>query len=391
MTTPDTTVRPAGTDLGNWRTTPYSQWAFQNVRELVPSAGIPCSRNAAPLQQSLLPLPPSLALSDGSTCDLQEFLANSETDSLLVSRSGKVVGQWVAPYCDLNRPHIVFSISKSITAMLAGILSDQGIIGVDQVVSHYLPGCKGSAYEDATLRHLLDMNVALDFAEDYLNPDGDYFRYRNATCWNPVDQTGDVETLESFLYSLQKADFQHGEVFNYKSPNTDLLGLVLERSAGIRYADLLSECLWQPMAAAFDAYVTVDRGLLARGAGGICTVAEDLLRFGQLVMTGGAIDSRQVIPESWIMDTRISGNQQAWLRGNFVDLLPTGCYRNQWYQVRDDDGCFFGLGIHGQWLFINPETEVVITRLASQTLPLDDATDKTMLEMLRSLSRSYPG
>ena len=108
-------------------------------------------------------------------------------------------------------------------------------------------------------------------------------------------------------------------------------------------------------------------------------------------MTGGAIDSRQVIPESWIMDTRISGNQQAWLRGNFVDLLPTGCYRNQWYQVRDDDGCFFGRGIHGQWLFINPETEVVITRLASQTLPMDDATDKTMLEMLRSLSRSYPG
>ncbi len=384
----DTYIRPEGTDLSNWRTTPFSRWAFQNVRALIPSDNI-ATKKSRPLAEDIQSLPQSLSLENGASVDLQKLLVTSETDSLLILHQGKVVSRWQAPHTDVSRPHIVFSISKSITAMLAGILVEQNIINVDKPVLHYLPGTRGSAYADAALRNLLDMNVALGFTEEYLNPDGDYFRYRNATCWNPVDQTASPETLELFLYSLGKADYEHGQVFNYKSPNTDLLGLVLERAAGISYADLLSTLIWQPMGATGEAYVTVDRGLLARGAGGICVTLEDLARFGELLLNHGAVGDVQIIPEFWIADTRMAGNESAWQRGDFTTLLPTGCYRNLCYQLRDKDNCFMGLGIHGQWLFINPTTNVVIAKLSSQTLPVDESLDLRVLQTLQALTRAW--
>lgn len=381
-------MRPLGTDLSNWRSSPYNRWAFQNVRELVPSANI-AAGDARALTAHERSLPRNLTLADGSDLDLDALLTESETDSLLVLHQGKVAARWQAAHADTTRPHIVFSISKSITALMTGILADQGVVDLARPLEHYLPGCRDSAYADATLRNLLDMNVALGFTEEYLNPDGDYFRYRNATCWNPVDQTADPETLEAFLYSLPRADFDHGEIFNYKSPNTDLLGLVLERASGVFYADLLSTLIWQPMGAASDAYVTVDRGLLARGAGGICTTPDDLARLGQLVLDDGAIGGHQVIPASWIADTRTEGNEAAWQRGDFTTLLPRGCYRNLWYQLRDDDGCFLAIGIHGQWMFINPVTRTVIVKLSSQGLPVDEPLDLRILPALQSLSRAW--
>ncbi len=381
--------RPPGTDLGNWRTTPYSRWAFQNTRELVPSALIAAARGAPEMPRSTSTLPVELSLADGLRIELADWLATSETDSLLVARDGRVLGEWHAPHADPARPHILFSVSKSLTAILAGILEGEGLIDSNRVVAHYLPGTRDSAYGDATLRNLLDMNVALGFEEDYLNPSGDYFRYRNATCWNPVDQTGDFETLEAFLYTLPKAGFAHGERFNYKSPNTDLLGLIVERVAGIPYADLMSECLWQPMGAADDAYVTVDRGLLARGAGGVCAVIDDLARVGQLMLDCGSSSGRQVVPEAWVMDTRTTCDRAPWLQGDFTSLLPNGGYRSQWYQFGDPDGCFCAIGIHGQWMFSNPATRVVVAKLSSQSLPVDEPLDHRILAVLHALSRVY--
>ncbi len=377
-----TTQRPAGTDLGNWRIRPYNTWSFQNVRELVPSANISAGQPGVISAQSEAFANPKI-----EGINLVAELESLESDSLTILRGGEKIWQWNTPHCDLQKPHIVFSISKSITAMMAGCLWGQGLIDLEKPVSFYLEGTKGSGYESCTVQQLLDMTVALQFEEDYLNPGGDYFRYRNATCWNPVDQTADAPSLEMFLYSLGKADHEHGEVFSYKSPNSDLLGLLIERTAGVPYAALLSELIWRPMGAERDGYVTVDRNFLARGAGGICVTADDLARFGQLVLDRGARGTQSVIPEAWIADTISNGNRDAWLKGDFSALLPQGQYRNKWYQIGDADGCFMGLGIHGQWLFVNPTTETVIVKLSWQSAPVDDVLDARTLQLLMMLGR----
>jgi len=375
---------PQGTGLGNWRLRPYNTWSFQNVRQLIASANIKASIDPVPLSTDD---PPKAPVVEG--VDIEAQLTHTETDSLVVLKDGKKVWQWAAPYCDPSRPHIVFSISKSITAMMTGCLWGQGMIDLDKPVCFYLEGTRGSGYEDCTVQQLLDMTVALGFEEDYLNPDGDYFRYRNATCWNPVDQTADAPSMEQFLYSIGKADYPHGEKFAYKSPNSDLLGLLIERVAGLPYADLLSQLIWQPMGAETDGYVTVDRAMLARGAGGVCVTIDDLARFGQLVLNHGALGTRSIIPERWIVDTISAGDRHAWLKGDFTGLLPDGRYRNKWYQSGDPSQSYLALGIHGQWLLINPSTSVVIAKLSSQAEPLNDDVDAETLKLLLNISKSY--
>lgn len=378
--------RPQGTDLSNWRESPYNQWAFHHVQEVVPCATIDGSAIARSFGVGVDANLNEYQLDSGES--LNALLLRASTDSMVVLHRGQKVWQWQAQHCDISRPHIVFSVSKSITAMLAGIVADMGLLDFSKVVSHYLPAAKDSGYGDCTVQQVLDMTVALAFREDYLNPDGDYNRYRDATGWNPVDQTGNQETLEPLLYSLGKADYEHGEMFNYKSPNSDLIGLLLERVTGVCYADLLSQLLWQPMGAEHDGCVTVDRAFLARGAGGICIHIDDLARVGQLMLDRGAVNGQQVISESWISDTLTAGNPEAWARGDFIELLPNGAYRNKWYQVGDADRCFIALGIHGQWLYVNPTTEVVIVKLSSQPLPVDDTLDMTLLGAFGKLTRA---
>ena len=388
ITTRSALQYPKHARLENWRLAPYSSWAFHNVRELLPTAAIPTGKTPDPLPKDYSDIPNGFKLPGTPGGTLQDLLTQSHTDCMVILHKSSKIWQWRAPHCDTTKPHIVFSISKSITGMLAGILADQAIIDVDRLVIHYLPGVNGGAYEDSTVQHVLDMTVALAFEESYLNTSGDYKRYRDATCWNPVDQTRPGPDLETFLYTLGKTGHAHGETFNYKSPNSDLLGLLLERAAGAPYADLLSSLIWQPMHAETDGYVTVDRAMLARSAGGICVTVDDLAKFGQLVLNGGAIDSRSIIPANWIHDTLTHGSRDAWRKGDFNAMLPNGRYRNQWYQIGNQDQCYMAIGIHGQWLYINPTSSVVIAKLSSQPEPVDDELDSRMLVAFAELSKA---
>lgn len=379
-------LRPENTDLSNWRLSPYSNWAFQNVRELIPTANIPAGIDSVPIPGEAAEIGSEFDHLNAGAGGFSEYLTKTHTDCLLVLKAGRKIRLWQAPHCDVTKPHIVFSISKSITAMLVGILVDQNLIDVSKPVSFYLPGTRGSAYEDATVQHLLDMTVALDFEESYLDTTGGFQRYRNATCWNPVDQNDPGPSLEAFLYGLGRLDEDHGRLFRYRSPNTDLLGVLIERVSGLSYARLLSELIWQPMGARTDGYVTVDRNGLARAAGGVCITVEDLARFGNLILNHGTIVGRSVIPERWIEQTLNGGDRLAWQAGDMSYILPDGRYHNKWYQVGNSDRCFMGLGIHGQWLFINPATDVVIVKFSSQPLPLDDPLDIEWAKLLSRLS-----
>jgi len=168
-------------------------------------------------------------------------------------------------------------------------------------------------------------------------------------------------------------DGPHGGRFCYVSPNTDLLGWVLERSSGKRYADLVSEHLWQPMGAAASAYITVDRLGAPRAAGGMCATTRDLARVGQMLIEGGSHRGRQVVPTAWIDMISDDGAPEAWTAGNLACYFPDVPihYRAKWYVERDVPRVLFCLGIHGQNLFVDRKNEIVIAKFSSQPEPLD--------------------
>jgi CubicO group peptidase (beta-lactamase class C family) len=146
------------------------------------------------------------------------------------------------------------------------------------------------------------------------------------------------------------------------SPNSDLLGWVVERVTGRRYADLMSERVWKKAGAERGAYITVDRLGAPRCAGGMCVTLRDLARVGVwLIEERGAF-----------LEGLQQGDPKAWSAGDLAQYfrgLPMR-YASQWYVL---DGLNFGWGIHGQHLFVDPVNQVVIAKLSSQALPIDVA------------------
>jgi CubicO group peptidase (beta-lactamase class C family) len=367
--------------LANWRTAPYLTWAFQHVREIVPSADIP----NAPGNVWRLESEPKDFLSfrfehRGRRYGIEPFLDKTETDGLVILHRGKVIVERYGNGMTANTPHILMSVSKSLTAVVAGILVAQGRLDPEQKIVSVIPELKDSVYSGATLRHVLDMRVGIDFDEDYLATSGPIVEYRKSTNWNPLGPGERASDLRTFLASLTARNGPDGGPFHYVSTNTDLLGWILERASGIRFADLLSTLLWQPMGAQCPAYVTVDRLGAPRCAGGVCTTTMDLARVGQLIVQDGRRGNTPIIPAAWIDDMLGGGDAKAWVAGDLVSYFGDRPmhYRNKWYVLRDRS-IAFGLGVYGQNVFVDKANQIVVAKVSSQAPPLDkDLIDLTL-------------
>ena len=373
--------------LANWRTSPYSRWAFAHAGEMIPSTRIG-GAGADPLSRATAGgIPKEHFDCVGFSGDLRGFLSHSQSDALLVAKAGRLVMEWWADHAYPNRPHLLFSVTKSVAGMVAGILQDAGELDVARCVGDYLPKARRGAYGDCPLQSLLDMRVSLDFSESYLDRAGDYARYRRAMLWNPPEPDMAPENLAEMVVSIRKGTEAHGGAFHYQSPNSDVLGVVIEAAAGARFSDLVSELIWRPMGARGDAEITVDAAGHPRTAGGMSALAEDLLRLGLLMNAGGG----GLVSDRWVEDLRTGGDDAAWAMGNYHDYIVGGRYRNQWYMWPRPSRTVAAIGIHGQYLWACPERDVVIVKLGSQALPQDDAMDDANIAFLPWLADLVAG
>lgn len=366
-------AEPDRVTLANWRTAPYLKWAFQHVREIVPSADI---ANAPGDIWKLASEPKDLSSFRFQHGDkpygIDKFLNETDTDGLVILHRGKVVLEYYDNGMTADTPHILMSVSKSLTAIVAGILVEKGKLDPEQKVVSIIPELRDSVYSDATVRHVLDMRVGLDFDEDYLATSGPIIEYRKSTNWNPLGPGERPNDLRTFLASMTARNGPDGGPFHYVSTNTDLLGWILERASGIRFADLLSTLLWKPIGAQCSAYITVDRLGAPRCAGGICTTTMDLARVGQLIVQNGRRNDTPIIPAAWIRDTFRNGDPKAWAAGDLISYFGDRPmhYRNKWYVLRERD-IALGIGVYGQNVFVDQANELVIAKVSSQAPPLD--------------------
>lgn len=369
--------------LANWRQHPFSVRGFTEVDRLIATRPI-----AAPARPSQLPSATPLDLSTiiVGNRSASQLLDESNTDSFLVLKDGAVVAETYGPSMDAARRHIIFSVSKSVTGILAGVLVERGELDPDAPVIRYVPELANSAYGDATVRNVLDMVVSIRFIEDYLDPKGDVARYRVAMDWNPPGDFPYEGGLHHFLGTLARDSAPHGERFEYVSPNSDLLGWILERAGGATVAELLSRHIWQPMGAESDGFITVDRHGAARTAGGICVTLRDLARFGDMVRLRGSANGRRVVPESWIDDIATGGDPEAWRKGEMTGLFKEARYRSKWYVPLDRADTMAAIGIHGQWIYIDRGAGVTIVKMSSQPLPVDDPLDREIVAMFRAIA-----
>lgn len=372
--------------LANWRKAPFNIWGFSHVDKILTTSRIE-KKKASPLPYGEALDLATLRLADGAS--IADTLAFCHTDAFMALHDGKIVAEFYRGASQRTLPHIVFSVSKSITGTLAGVLVGRGELDPDAPVTRYVPETQGSAYGDCLVRHVLDMTVSVGFIEDYLDPTGDVARYRRAMDWDPPQSPSEKGGVHDFICGLKKDKGPHGAVFHYVSPNSDLLGWILERAGGRPLPELLSRDLWQPLGAESDAFITLDRFGAPRAAGGICVTLPDLARFGEMMRLKGRANGAQIIPEAWIDDILTAGDRKAWKAGTMTHLFPSARYRSKWYVPDDVPGEFCAIGIHGQWIYVDPKTRLTVIKLSSEPTPVGIEFDKPTLNVFRALGAYF--
>lgn len=360
--------------LSNWQDAPANRWSFQHVRELVPTAVI--SRGSGPawaIARDERDLGKVRFESRGRSWNVASMLEASETDGFLVLHRGRAVYEYYANDMTASTPHLLQSVSKSITAAVAGCLVGRGALNPSSRVDGVVPELKGTSFAGATVQQLLDMRTGTRFSEDYDDERADVRVIEQVYLLRPRTDADLPADALAYFATLSNGE-EHGGVFRYRSVLTDVLAWVIEKTAGARFHEVVSRELWQPLGAEFDAEVTLDAHGNAMADGGMSVTLRDLGRFGQLYLNRGRRGRHEVVPAAWVDDTTrgTADSRAAFAASPEAEGFPAGVhYRNYWWVYDATAPFLYAAGINGQNLFVHRPTKTVVAKLSTWPSPLD--------------------
>ena len=362
--------------LANWQNAPHNRWAFQHLREVVPTARVGRGSTVAQPFPVASPLDEQQVVwrFDGSSGTVADVLADTFTDGFLVLHDGKLVTEHYPSGMSPDRTHVMMSVSKSVVGCVVGMLAGSGALDVTAAVDYYIPELALAGYRGATIQDVLDMRSGISFSEEYLKPDAEVRLLEQVIGWAPREQLVLPTSMYEYLATLQ-ASRPHGTAFEYRSCETDILGWVCERASGIRMPELLSTLIWSRIGAEQDMDAAVDPAGAVFHDGGLAATLRDLGRFGQMLLDGGAVGGEQVVPAGWIADSLAGGadSREKFAASGNATWLPGGAYRNQFWLPGNGREVLLCLGIHGQMIWIEPARRLVVVKLSSWPLPQDVA------------------
>jgi CubicO group peptidase (beta-lactamase class C family) len=380
------------TDSTNWIDSPHNRWGFLHVRELTRTARIAASFD--PLDV----LPRQVADVSGFSFDhlgrqwtIGEMLDATYTDGLIVVHDGAVTFEHYSGFMKPTDTHLLMSVSKSLTATLAGVLVGYGIIDPAGFVPDYIDSLRGTSWDGCTVQHLLDMRAGTLFdEEDYDNPDSDGRLIEQVSGYtSPVRSDLPSNTYDWIRRSINSSD--HGGPFQYRSILPDVLAWVMCEATGQTFPDLFSQHIWSRVAQ-HDADIIVDAAGFPVVEGGICTTLEDLARFGVMCLQRGELAGDRIVPSDWMHrpTTRDEELIDAFvLQRDSERIGPNACYHDYWWVYDSVAGIYCGLGINGQMLMIHHPSNTVIAKFSTWPNRMDyslgDLTDAGLLALCASL------
>ena len=372
---------------------PMTRWAFSNMRQFCPTVRVGAdSMRAAPFARALRDDLDSLAVTPigGAPTTFAETLIANFTDGILVLHKGAVVYERWFGVTGPETRHIAFSMTKSFVGTVAEMMIEEGVLDPAASIGSLIPELTTSGFANATLRHVLDMTTAIDFAEDYTDPNSGIGAFSNALGLTPrpADYTGAANMLE-FLPTIGKSG-NHGDAFTYRTANTEVLGWVLARTTGKPVNQLLTERLWMPLGMAGDADMLTDSAGTPFAGGGLCLRLEDLARFGEAIRCGGRNAAGDaVIAPAAIARISAGGDPDRFAKETYP-ALPGASYRSQWWITHNANGAIAARGIHGQTLWIDAAADLVVARFASHPIAANSANDPHSLPTWAALASHLP-
>ncbi|AZO07410.1 MAG: serine hydrolase [Mesorhizobium sp.] len=327
---------------GNVWSFPELRWSLSHINELRPTVRVWRGQGGPSKPEPYKNFSDIDALTftdaDGRPRRFDEALLDTFTDGCLVLHRGHIVYERYFGALERHVPHSCQSITKSYAGTLAASYVHEGVLDESKTISHYLPELRGTGWEDATLRQVMDMQTNLDCTEDYTKEDASF------RC--------------DYLSAIRKQG-KHGE-FSYRSVNTNVMAWVMSRVIGRSFAELLQTRLWTPLGCEEDAYVDIDSTTgMPRAHCGLNATLRDLARFGELMRCEGTWKGQQLIPASVVHDLHFGDHP--------AKPVPRSgyTYRSQWWVSHNELDSLEAHGLYGQVLYISPKAEMVIAIFAS--------------------------
>lgn len=308
--------------------------AFRQMEKLAPTHAIEAGDSVYPL-----PKGPPIKIA----VDVDAYMAHQRNAGLIIVQDGQVrfekyglgftpEGRWTS-----------FSVAKSFASSLVGAAVKDGYIkSLDDKVTAYIPGLKGSAYDDVSVRQLLTMTSGVKWNEDYTDPKSD------VALFNLQKPVAGEDITVSYMKTLPR-EAPAGSKWVYKTGETNLIGVLVSSATGKTLSQYLSEKVWKPFGMEQDAVWML--GATGHEISGCCLSASlrDYARFGLFILGGGKAGGVEVFPDDWL--AAATTKQAA------IDQPGRG-YGYQWWT--NDDGSFAAQGIFGQGIFIDPARKLVI-------------------------------
>jgi hypothetical protein len=268
-------------------------------------------------------------------------------------------------------------MTKSITSVLVGCALAEGYIdSLDTPISDYLPELEGGGYDGVSIRHVMQMRSGVDYPEryDFANPGTAASNHIAALVRNTARFADVARTLARI--------HEPGELFQYKTIDTAVLGWLIERATGGSVSAYTASCLWEPLGAESDGYYIMDgppgTGREFSGAGFNATL-RDFARFGQMMLDGGVADGRRIVSDEWVRQSTQPSGETGEQRGG---------YGLQWWMVGQGDA-YAAIGLQGQFIYIDPATRTVVVKL-SYYPPGDNAAEGEVRAFFEAASAWQP-
>ena len=366
--------RPSDISLETLQFGPHNRWAFSHLREMITTVNIPKDQNFTRPFAGPAVKPQQVVITwKGSQSTLTDVLESQYNDGILVLKDGEILIEGYSGALTEQRPHAMFSMTKSVVGVVAAILENRGIVDLSKPVSFYVPELANSGYGEETLRRLMDMRDGTDYTETYADinstvqvSDCSAGFYGGKACPETYPQSV-YEVLESVGRSESVAN-----QFIYKSGNTDAVAWALEVASGEKLSTLIRDHLWEAMGAEHNASITVDKGGFEYANGGMSATLRDMGRFGQLVLEQGALSGKQIIPAQHISDIKEHAEEPGWIKGDRADGF---FYRSFFWGSGGDNSDFMAAGIHGQRVYISPDNNMVVVLFSSWPTAGGNGTD----------------
>ncbi|RBW50711.1 6-aminohexanoate hydrolase [Phaeobacter gallaeciensis] len=302
-----------------------------------------------------------------------QWIEDRSVTSLLVMKDGAIRYEEYFLGTSPDDRRISWSIAKSYLSALFGVLMEEGAIAsLDDPVIKYAPLLKGSAYEAATIRNVLNMASGVTFDEDYLDYDSDINRMGRVVALGGA--------LDDFAASITESFATPGDTWQYVSIDTHVVGMVVRGATGRSVSELLEQKILIPLGLEQDGYYVTDGAGVAFVLGGLNFTTRDFARFGQMILQNGTYGGTRIVPEVWIAEsTHASAPTQPGKIG----------YGYQWWiPVGAHQGEFLGRGVYGQYLYFDQQRGVLITTTGADRKFRDEGVSETNIEMFRLIAKN---